>query len=157
MRFQFLHIPSNTSYCLSWYYSCPSGCWAASHCGFDLYSPNDWWYWACFHRVIANLYVFSREMSIQTLCPFKNWVVAQWLRIHLPRQGTRVRALVQEDPTCRGATKPVHHNYWACALEPASHSYWAHVPQLLKPAHLEPLLQHKRSHRNEKPMRRNEE
>ena len=26
-------------------------------------------------------------------------------------QGTRVRALVGEDPTCRGATKPVHHNY----------------------------------------------
>ena len=37
--------------------------------------------------------------------------VAQWLRIHLPMQGTWVRALVQEDPTCRGATKPVCHNY----------------------------------------------
>ena len=34
-----------------------------------------------------------------------------WLRIRLPTQGTRVRALVQKDPTCRGATKPVHHNY----------------------------------------------
>ena len=41
-------------------------------------------------------------------------------------QGTRVRALVREDPTCRGATKPVSHNYWACALEPVSHNYWAH-------------------------------
>ena len=38
-------------------------------------------------------------------------LVAQWLRIRLPVQGTRVRALVREDPTCRGATKPVHHNY----------------------------------------------
>ena len=38
-------------------------------------------------------------------------LVAQWLRIRLPAQGTRVRALVREDPTCRGATKPVHHNY----------------------------------------------
>ena len=38
-------------------------------------------------------------------------LVAQWLRIHLPMQGTRVRALVWEDPTCRGATKPVSHNY----------------------------------------------
>ena len=35
----------------------------------------------------------------------------QWLRIHLPMQGTWVRALVQEDPTCLGATKPVRHNY----------------------------------------------
>ena len=42
-------------------------------------------------------------------------LVAQWLRIRLPMQGTRVRALVWEDPTCRGATKPVSHNYWACA------------------------------------------
>ena len=38
-------------------------------------------------------------------------LVAQWLRIHLPMQETRVRALVQEEPTCRGATKPVCHNY----------------------------------------------
>ena len=49
--------------------------------------------------------------------------VAQWLRIHLPMQGTRVRALVWENPTCRRATKPVRHSYWACALEPASHNY----------------------------------
>ena len=71
-------------------------------------------------------------------------------------QGTRVRSLVREDPTCRGATKPVRHNYWACALEPASHNYWAHVPQLLKPTHLEPMLCNKRSHHNEKPAHRNE-
>ena len=38
-------------------------------------------------------------------------LVAQWLRICLPMQGTRVRVLVWEDPTCCGATKPVSHNY----------------------------------------------
>ena len=38
-------------------------------------------------------------------------LVVQWLRIRLPMQGTRVRALVSEDPTCRGATGPVSHNY----------------------------------------------
>ena len=38
-------------------------------------------------------------------------LVAQWLRICLPVQGTRVQALVWEDPTCRGANKPVRHNY----------------------------------------------
>ena len=38
-------------------------------------------------------------------------LVAQWLRICLPMQGTRVRALVWEDPTCRRATRPVSHNY----------------------------------------------
>ena len=84
-------------------------------------------------------------------------LVAQWLRIHLPMQGTRVRSLVLEDPTCRGATKPMCHNYWTCALEPVSHNYWARVPQLLKPARLEPVLQNKRSCRNETPAHRNEE
>ena len=29
-----------------------------------------------------------------------------------------VQSLIQEDPTCHRATKPVHHNYRACALEP---------------------------------------
>ena len=61
-------------------------------------------------------------------------------------QGTQVQSLVREDPTCRGATKPVRHNYWACALDPASHNYWspratttaarvprAHAPQQEKP------------------------
>ena len=38
-------------------------------------------------------------------------LVAQWLRVRLPMQETRVRALVWEDPTCRGATRPVSHNY----------------------------------------------
>ncbi|KAJ8791723.1 hypothetical protein J1605_020445 [Eschrichtius robustus] len=38
-------------------------------------------------------------------------LVAQWLRIHLPMQGTRVRALAREDPTCHGAAEPVCHNY----------------------------------------------
>ena len=84
-------------------------------------------------------------------------LVAQWLRIRLPRQGTRVRALIWEDPTCRGATKPMRHNYWACALEPTSHNYWARVPQLLKLTCLEPVLRNKRSHHNEKPAHHNEE
>ena len=38
-------------------------------------------------------------------------LVAQWLRVCLPMQGTQVRALVWEDPTCCGATRPVSHNY----------------------------------------------
>ena len=72
-------------------------------------------------------------------------LVVQWLRICLPMQGTWVRSLVWEDPTCHGATKPMHHNYWACE------------PQLLKPACLQPVLRDKRSHCNEKPMRFNKE
>ena len=71
-------------------------------------------------------------------------------------QETRVRALVREDTTCHGATKPVCHNYWACTLEPASHNYWARVLQLLKPVSLEPVLRNKRSHRDKKPTHRNQ-
>ena len=55
-------------------------------------------------------------------------LVAQWLRVHLPMQGTRVRSLVREDPTCCVAARPMRHNYWACALEPSSHNYWACMP-----------------------------
>ena len=73
-------------------------------------------------------------------------------------EGTRVRALVREDPTCRGATKPMHHNCWSPrALEPMCSNYWAHGLQLLKPTCLEPVLCNKRSHHNEKPVHRNEE
>ena len=50
-------------------------------------------------------------------------LVVQWLRIRLPMQETRVRALVREDPTCRGATKPVCRNYSACTVKPMSHNY----------------------------------
>ena len=67
-------------------------------------------------------------------------------------QGTRVRALVQEDPTCCRATKPMRHNYCARALEPASHNYRAHVPQLTELTRLEPVLHNTRSHHNEKPV-----
>ena len=114
----------------------------------------------------------------QNVSVYGTSLVVQWLRIHLPMQGTRVRALVREDPTCRGAPKPMCRNYWACTLEPASHNYWAHMPQLLKPvcpratcrnywacmlqllkpACLEPVLHHnKKSHHNEKPVHHNKE
>ena len=38
-------------------------------------------------------------------------LVAQWLKIHLPTQGTWVWSLVWGDLTCRRATKPTCHNY----------------------------------------------
>ena len=68
------------------------------------------------------------EQHVQNwLLKCQGWasLVAQWLRIRLPMQGTRVQALGREVPTRRGATKPGRHNYWACALEPVSHNYWS--------------------------------
>ena len=54
---------------------------------------------------------FSVSQRVQKITWRGTSLVAQWLRIRLPMQLTRVRALVWEDPTCRGATKPVRHNY----------------------------------------------
>ena len=48
---------------------------------------------------------------------------------------TQAPSLIWEDRTCHGATKPTHHNDWACALGPRSCNCWAHVLQLPKPAH----------------------
>ena len=55
---------------------------------------------------------FSPQYLSTRMQPWASLVV-QWLRICLPMLGTRVRALVWEDPTCREATRPVSHNYWA--------------------------------------------
>ena len=94
----------------------------------------------------------------QTLKRFRDFPGDAWLGIHLPMQGTWVRALVWEDPTCCGETKPVHHNYWSPrALGPTYCNYWARVLQLLKPARLEPVLRNTRSQHNEKPTHCNEE
>ena len=40
-------------------------------------------------------------------------LVVQWLRIHLPMQGTWVPSLVQKDSTCCKAAKLMHHSYWS--------------------------------------------
>ena len=56
------------------------------------------------------------------------FLVVQGLRIPLLMQGTRVLSMVWEDSSCLGTTKPVRHNYWACALEPPRCNCWVHVP-----------------------------
>ena len=52
-----------------------------------------------------------RPSGFTETLPARASLVAQWLRTRLPTQGTQVPALVQEDPTCRGATKPVRQSY----------------------------------------------
>ncbi|XP_054938127.1 relA-associated inhibitor isoform X3 [Physeter macrocephalus] len=48
--------------------------------------------------------------GIKNICQGTS-LVAQWLRIRLPTQGTRVQAPVREDPPCRRANKSVRRNY----------------------------------------------
>ena len=38
-------------------------------------------------------------------------------------QKTRVRPLIQEDPTCCGEAKPTRYSYRACALQPGRQNY----------------------------------
>ena len=73
-------------------------------------------------------------------------LVVQWLTTCLPMQETQVWSLVWGDSTCQGATKPVCHNCWACALE--SRNYWAPVPRAHAPQ--------QESHCNEKPTQHTE-
>ena len=97
-----------------------------------LFRKVNWhWVWFCLSgkseslvdflgktNIRYRLYVESRKMvhmNLFTKQKLRASLVAQRLRICLLMQGTRVRALVWEDPTCCGATRPVRHNYWACA------------------------------------------
>ena len=78
-----------------------------------------------------------KELDTTERLTHDTWLVAQWLRIHLPVQETWVWSLIQEDLTCHRAIKLVHHNYWTCALEPGGRNYSAHMLQVLKPCTLE--------------------
>ena len=80
------------------------------------------WKDTCTPMFIAALFTIAKTWK-QPKCPttdmFKKKggasLVAQWLGVCLLVQGTWVRTLVWEDPTCRGAAGPVSHNCWACA------------------------------------------
>ena len=89
------------------------------------------------------IFVKTTECTTSIVNPGAS-LVTQWGRIYLPMQKACVQILVQEDPKCLGATKPMHHIYWTWALEPGNCKYWS-------PRTLEAMLQNRRSHLNEKP------
>ena len=62
-----------------------------------------------FQNLIVIFKIPFKKLALKV--KFRASLVAQWLRICLPMRGTRVRALVWEESTCRGATGPVSHNY----------------------------------------------
>ena len=77
------------------------GCYKHSSVGFcvDMFSPH--------------LSKYQGARFLDRMIRIRNCrtsLMAQWLRIRLPMQGTQVQSLVWEDPTCCGATKPSHHN-----------------------------------------------
>ena len=80
--------------------------------------------------------IMKANLLYSTKLTVRNSLVTQWLRIHLPMQGTWVRSLVWEGPTCCGATKRMCHNYWtseprACALKQEKPRQWE--AQIMQP------------------------
>ena len=73
-----------------------------------VYISSSYWY-RIIHFSIWSVLGLYKSICIKN--EMKTSLVAQWLRIRLPMQGSRVRSLVREDPTCRVATKPMRHNY----------------------------------------------
>ena len=59
--------------------------------------------------------------------------MAQWERISLPGQGTRVCSLGWEDPTCHRASKLGRHHYGAGALEPGATATGPGAPTIEAP------------------------
>lgn len=88
---------------------------------------------------------YRKSAWSQALTTIQIWTSrgVQWLRVHLPVQGTWTRALVWEYPTCQGATPFLHH------------SQCAHVRRPRKPAHPRAMRPRKGSHRHEPPAPRN--
>ena len=66
-------------------------------------------------------------------------------------QGTRVQALVREDPICRRAAEPMRHNYWtprATTTEP--HVPRAHAPKQEQPPQWEARAPQLKAQRSQK-------
>ena len=112
---------------------------------------SSWWdlgdYFAFHIKIFFSRHVHHFHKNNQSSTAQTSLVV-QWLRIRLPMQGTRVQALVREDHTRRGATKPVRHNYWARVpqlLSPCATTTEARVPRARAPQQEKPLQWEARS------------
>ena len=106
------------------------------------------------HSLTSVYYRIIETMTVWWTSP-----VVQWMRIRLPMQGTWVQSLVQEDPTCCWATKPVCHNYWACQLQLLKCALRAFTLQQEKPLQWEAREAQRRvapAHGNERKPRRSD-
>ena len=91
-------------------------------------------------KAVTSCWLSAKERSGAPL-------VVQWIRLCLPVQGTQVRFLLWEDPTCPRATKPMQQ-----APEPTCCNCWSpRSPHAYSP------LPHKRSHHSEKSTQGNRE
>ena len=142
--FQFLHLPTNTWYCL---WIIQSFKWVI-HCGLYLFYKCDLFgFILCIYQntyTLLHLWAYRFAVFAPKVRLRASLVVWEW-RICLPVQETPVPLLVQEDLIRFGATGPVPQLLSLC---PANAE--ARVPQLLRPTCLDPVLRNKRNNRREK-------
>ena len=74
--------------------------------------------WTQFSWFLTEMFLCCRSLY-PMLCKIIKGYYVYWQCIASAEDN--VWSLVQQDPTCRGATKPMCHNYWACALEPGNY------------------------------------
>ena len=70
-RFPFLHVLTNTCFLDNSY---SNRCEVIAHCGFDLHFPDDLMMLSIFMCLLAICMSSLENLSIQFLCPFKNWI-----------------------------------------------------------------------------------
>ena len=70
--------------------------------------------------------------------------LVQWLRICLPMQGHQFNPWSGKIPHATGQLSSCPTTTEPALWSPISRNYWAHVLQLLKPVHLEPVLRHEK-------------
>ena len=70
--FSFLHILATFVFVFFFDYSHTYQCKVISHCGFNLYFPDDERCWASFHVPLDHLHALFGKMSIQVFGPFLN-------------------------------------------------------------------------------------
>ena len=80
---------------------------------------TSWSFWLAFSSPELHMLPSSLHLDVYSNVPSQDFPGGAVVKNLPANAGDWVQALVREDPKCCGATKPVHHNYWACALEPA--------------------------------------
>ena len=94
----------------------------------DAFFKNSAWW----HVKRRSALLIIREKYKSKLQWVRTSLVVQWVRIHLPVEGTWIQSLIREDSSCLRTSKPMRHNYWTWALGRKSHNCWAPELELLK-------------------------
>lgn len=92
-----------------------------------------------FYSSVCDNFVVKAKSLVFKNHQSKTSLMVQWVRIHLPLQGTQDQYLVWEDSTCRTAAKPACYNYWS--LRSRTHALQtleAHVPRACDPQQEKP-------------------